>query len=309
MLNAMSFNSGFGVNAPRLTRFGSGSAILRSRNGEVLDEDMMKAAAPSIFAGEAHSSRSDKFTYIPTIDVLRGLIREGFQPVEVRQGGSRDDEKRGFTKHMIRLRHADGLDTKLMAVGDSVRELVLVNAHDGTSSYQLMDGLFRLVCTNGLITCSGGDMQRVPHKGDVIGNVIEGAFSVIEKGKNVVERVEEMRGIELNNGEASAFARAALELRYVAKDDNGELKSPPVEPSQVLRVRREADRSNDLWTTFNRVQEHLVQGGQHYTHRAASGRRSNRETRPVNSIDGNVTLNRALWTLAAEMQKLKSAAA
>jgi len=297
------FTSSF--NSTRVAKFGSGSTILRAARDSFLDEGQIANACPSIFASEAHGSRSEKYTYIPTIDVLRGLQREGFQPVEVRQGGSRDEEKRGFTKHLIRMRHTGSVG---LVGGDSVRELVLLNAHDGTSSYQLMSGLFRMICANGLITCEGGEMQRIAHKGDIINNVIEGAYTIIENGKDIGSRVDHMRGVTLNQGEGEAFAKAALALRYVAKDENGELKAPPVEPSQVLRVRREADRSNDLWTTFNRVQEHLVQGGQHYTHRAASGRRSNRETRPVNSIDGNVSLNRALWTLASEMQKLKAAA-
>ena len=297
------FTSNF--NSARVAKFGSGSTILRAARDTFLEEGQIASACPSIFASEAHGSRSEKYTYIPTIDVLRGLQREGFQPVEVRQGGSRDEEKRGFTKHLIRMRHTGSVG---LVGGDSVRELVLLNAHDGTSSYQLMSGLFRMICTNGLITCEGGEMQRIAHKGDIINNVIEGAFTITENGKDIGERVDYMRGVTLEQGEGEAFAKAALALRYTAKDaETGEVKAAPVEPSQILRVRREADAGSDLWRTFNRVQEHLVQGGQGYTHRAANGRRSRRETRPVNSIDGNVNLNKALWVLAQEMGKLKAA--
>jgi hypothetical protein len=45
-----------------------------------------------------------------------------------------------------------------------------------------------------------------------------------------------------------------------------------------------------------------MKGGQHG--RASSGRRIT--TRPVQSIDNNVKLNRALWILADEMAKLKA---
>jgi hypothetical protein len=45
-----------------------------------------------------------------------------------------------------------------------------------------------------------------------------------------------------------------------------------------------------------------MRGGQRG--RAASGKRVT--TRPVQSIDNNVKLNRALWILADEMAKLKS---
>lgn len=232
-------------------------------------------------------------------------MREGFQPVEVRQGGSRDEEKRGFTKHMIRMRHAGDSLQRMKLVGDSVREIVLLNSHDGTSSYQLMNGLYRLVCTNGLITCEGGKMQRVAHKGDIIGQVIEGAYTVLSQGDVTRERVKEMEALQLSRGEQEAFAAAALELRFNDKDEDGKRKAAPIEPSALLLTRRHEDAGADMWKTFNRVQENVIQGGAGYVHRAADGQRSRRHTRPVNSIDGNVTINRALWVLASKMQELK----
>lgn len=298
-MNISSFNS------TRVARFGHGAVILRARGNEALSMEQLQVAAPSVFAEAAHGSRSERCTYIPTSEVLAGLAREGFAPYEVRQSGSKDDEKRGFTKHVLRLRHAS--HTGLIA-GDSMRELILLNTHDGTSSYQLMSGLFRIVCCNGLITCEAGEMQRVAHKGDIISNVIEGAYKIISDNAAIGENVAEMQALTLNRGEQEAFAAAALELRFNAKDaETGEIKKAPVEPASILRLHREADRGADLWRTFNVVQENLINGGAGYVHRAANGRRSRRETRPVQSIDGNVSLNRALWTLAAKMQELKAA--
>ena len=90
--------------APTLaTRFARNTRVLRS---EVpLAEDQMRSAAPSIFAEGKHASRSERYTYIPTIDVLRGLRREGFEPFMVAQGASRVEGKAEFTKHMIRMRY------------------------------------------------------------------------------------------------------------------------------------------------------------------------------------------------------------
>ncbi len=300
-------NNTYSFTHTNTARFGSGAAIMRARHGEFLDANQVRSVAPSIFAEDKHASRSSRYTYIPTGAVLAGLEKEGFRVTEVRQGGSRDDEKRAFTKHMVRLRHAS--DAGQMVAGDSVRELILVNSHDGTSSYQLMSGLFRIVCSNGLITCENGQMQRVAHKGDIINNVIEGAYTLLEDSKLIGSRVGELQGLQLSAPESEAFAAAALALRFNDKDDNGEIKAAPVSPAQVLRPVREADVGSDMWRTFNRVQEHLINGGAGYVHRAANGRRSRRETRPVNSIDGNVSLNRALWVLASKMAEIKQAAA
>lgn len=282
------------ANTARIARFGSGASILRGR--EALTDDQIAQAAPSVFAADKHGSRSDRYTYIPTAEVLAGLRREGFHPYEVRQGGSRDDEKRGFTKHLVRLR-----SDRAPMVGDSHRELVLLNSHDGTSSYRLMSGLFRMVCSNGLVVADGQMSEiRVAHKGDIVGNVIEGAFTIINDGQRLDRQVADMRSIDLRPAEAEALAEAALIARY------GD-EPAPIEPRQVLAPRRSDDQGADLWRTFNRVQENLTRGGIGYVQRDENGRRkARRETRPVNGIDGNTSLNRALWTLAARLAEIRA---
>lgn len=284
-----SFTSG------RIARFGSGATILRSETA--IDDDTLRTVAPSIFAEGKHSSRSERYAYIPTSDVLAGLRKEGFAPFEVRQGGSRDDEKRGFTKHLLRLRHES-------AKGDveNLREIVLLNSHDGTSSYQLMSGIFRIICNNGLITAGEGQLLRIAHKGDVVNKVIEGAYTIIDNSQYVAAAIEDLRSVTLSVDEQKVFAEAALQLRY----DDG--KAPELTQAlEATRPRRTADVGNDLWKTFNRTQENLIRGGLGYVHTSERGERSYRHTRPVNSIDGNVTLNRALWTLAEGMKALKAA--
>jgi hypothetical protein len=279
----------------RIARFGRGGVILRSKS-EPLALEQIGKAAPSVMAGDKHGSRSDRYTYIPTIDVLRGLQREGFEPFEVRQGGSGDVEKRAFTKHMIRMRQRGSV-----MVGDSFREIILINSHDGTSSYQLMAGLFRLVCSNGLII-GEGDLRgvRIPHKGDIVSEVIEGAYTIVDETQQIDARVNDMRALALRPAEQEAFAEAAASLRW---DD-----AAPVQPRQLLAPRRADDQGADMWRTFNRVQENLERGGVSYVQRDQQGRRiARRETRPVQSIDGSVSLNRALWTLAQRMQEMKAA--
>ena len=109
------------------TRFANSTRVLRSQTP--LDEEEMRAAAPSIFAAGKHASRSERYTYIPTIEVLRGLKKEGFEPFMVAQGKSRIEGKTEFTKHMVRMRHAGQVSTRAEA-----NEIILINSHDGASS-------------------------------------------------------------------------------------------------------------------------------------------------------------------------------
>lgn len=280
------------------TRFaGRTTRVLRS--DEPLGEDQMRAAAPSIFAQGKHASRSARYTYIPTIEVLRGLRREGFEPFMVAQGSSRTEGKVEFTKHMIRMRHAAQVHGRAEA-----HEIILINSHDGASSYQMLAGMFRFVCCNGLVIGDVVDDIRVPHRGDIQGEVIEGAVRILDEFETVEEHAEAMRALDLTPREQLAFATSALALRFGdgAAGEGGLVRPAPVTAEQLVQARRQQDVGQSLWTTFQRVQENVIRGGQ--SGRNAQGRRM--QTRPVQSIDRGVSLNRALWTLAEEMRKLKA---
>ena len=137
---------------------------------------------------------------------------------------------------------------------------------------------------------------RVRHTGDIVDNVIEGAFRVLDGFDLVDGQREGMKSLTLDAGEQAAFARAALSLRY-----DTEVSPAPVTESQLLRPKRQSDVAADLWTTFNRVQENMIRGG--LRGRSSSGKAM--RTREVQGIDQNIKLNRALWVLAEEMRKIK----
>jgi len=264
-----------------------------------LSEDQMRQAAPSIFAAGKHASRSERYTYIPTIDVLRGLHREGFEPFMVAQGRSRIEGKSEYTKHMIRMRHRRDHSGQL-STRPEAHEIILINSHDGASSYQLVCGLFRHICCNGLVVGDVAHDIRIKHQGNVQGEVIEGAFRVLDDFKTVDESTEAMKAIELKPEEERAFARAALALRYGERTEGQ--PPAPISAEQLMQARRPEDHGHAVWECYQRIQEHLTRGG--LPGRTVQGRRM--RTREVAGIDRNVALNRALWVLAEEMRKLKA---
>ena len=271
------------------SRFAARSPVLRSEHP--LSDDQIRAVVPSIFAASPHESRSERYSYIPTAAVLTELRKEDFQPFMVCQTRVRHDDRRDYTKHMIRLRHASQID------GAEANEIILLNSHDGTSSYQMLAGMFRFVCKNGLVCGDTVADVRVPHKGDVAGHVIEGAYEVLRGFDRVQTSRDAMRAITLDAKEGNVFARAALALKYDDPD-----KPAPITESQLLAPRRFDDDRPDLWSVFNRTQENLVRGG--LPARTANGRRL--RTRPVCGMDQNLRLNRALWLLADGMRRLKA---
>ncbi|UDF34471.1 UNVERIFIED_ORG: DUF945 domain-containing protein [Shinella sp. XGS7] len=216
----------------------------------------------------------------------------------VAQGGSRVEGKTEFTKHMIRMCHA----RQLQQGRSEANEIILINSHDGASSYQMLAGVFRFVCCNGLVVGDVIEDIRIPHKGQIQHEVIEGAFRVLEDFKAVDAATQGMKGLMLQPEEQQAFARAALALRYGEQAAGSTTPAAPITAQQLMQPRRMEDQGDGLWLSFQRAQENLMRGGQ--PGRSAQGRRI--QTRAVGSIDRGVQLNRALWVLAEEMRKLKA---
>lgn len=263
------------------SRFGRTNQIRRDRP---LTRDELMQHVPSVFGEDKHDSRSEKYTYIPTITLLESLQREGFQPFFACQSRVRDPERREHTKHLLRLRRAGQIK------GQHVPEIIILNSHDGASSFQLLPGIFRSVCTNSLICGQSFGEIKVPHRGDIVGKVIEGAYEVLGIFDRVEEKREAMQSLLLPPPAQQAFAKAALNYRF------GE-EHLPVTTTQILTPRRYEDRSDDLWTTYQRIQESLIKGG--LPGRTTQGKRTH--TRAINGIDGDVKLNRALWVMAESL--------
>lgn len=162
------------------SRFGRINQIRRDRP---LTHEELMSHVPSVFGSDKHESRSDRYTYIPTITILESLQCEGFEPFFACQTKVRDQSKREHTKHMLRLRRTGQIH------GQQVPEIIILNSHSGESSFQLLPGIFRSVCTNSLVCGQSFGEIRVPHRGDVVNKVIEGAYDVL----SVFDRMEEKR--------------------------------------------------------------------------------------------------------------------
>jgi hypothetical protein len=273
----------------------------RFDTGRALTEDEMHRMAPSIFATSAHESRSERFRPIPTIEIVRGLAKEGFSVVGARQSVTRIPDKAPFTKHLLRIRKLDSTHK----VGDTVMEMLLKNANDGTAAYDLMAGLFRICCLNSLVAQKDTiDTLKVRHSGDVMGKVIEGTYRVMTAAESVMAAPQDWGQMNLAYDEQKAFAEAAHVLRFGEPEDD---RPSTVRPTELLSRRRSEDLRNDLWTTFNVVQENALKGGlRGVSVNAETGVRRRQTTRAVTGIDQDVRLNKALWLLGERMAELKS---
>ncbi|HEV2327626.1 MAG TPA: DUF932 domain-containing protein [Verrucomicrobiae bacterium] len=264
-----------------------------STNLRPLDDAALHAAAPSVFASAAWNGVSDKYSFLPTSEVVARMRENQWLPVWAKEQTVRLDSRRGFQKHIIRFQRADQIGIQ----SEYRPEICLVNSHDRSSAYQIHAGIFRLICGNGLIIADTTfEHVSVRHVGFHPDKVIEASFRVLENVPRLADSVEGFRARRLTPIEQKAFAESAILLKY---DD---LQKAPIRAEKVLESRRHDDNGDDLWKTYNRVQENLIRGGLKDWGRRKENGSSHPRTRPVKGIDENVKLNKALWHLAEALK-------
>jgi len=244
-------------------------------------EDLM-AMAPAIFATKPDENVSGRYSFLPTTEPLRILEDLGWRAWSAQQVKTRKSDPH-TAKHLIRLRHED-MNFSNFGVGDSFPEMLLINAHNGLSSYQLRGGIFRLICSNGMVV-SEADFGTIHlrHIGFDPQEVMEASKQVILNSTKISDKIGSWRGQEMNERQMSDFFTDATRLRFdEPKEDLVTAISTP---------RREHDKKNDLWTVFNVAQENVLRGG-------FLNQSTRRRVRPISNITKDIKLNTSLWDLA-----------
>ncbi len=221
--------------------------LSKARGAVAISDEELRCLAPSIFASQPIEGVSDRYSFLPTSSILKGMRENGWVPVRADQQSVRTEARRGFQKHLIRFARIEHLDTWQK---NQVRpEVVLLNSHDKSSAYQLHCGLFRLVCSNGMVV-SHATFQRISikHSGFNPDSVIEASFKVLGAVPAIMNKVQLFQDRILTDAERLALATGAATYRWE------DLNKAPVNASMLLNPRRYGDDAKDLWTTLNCVQ-------------------------------------------------------
>lgn len=244
---------------------------------------------PSIFAEKASPKVSERYYFLSTRNIVEDLLKRDWIVTQAAQRSTRQSGRDPrFTRHMVRVRPAE-LTAKARKVGEVVPEVQIINAHDGQAKWRMYGGLFRLVCTNGLVVSMGTSdsliLRHVASSAELLGRIDEALEAAI--GSYAI--VRQMMKAILTQTQARAFALRAAELAYENK--------PDWDTSHLLEARREEDNGLSVWRVFNRVQENVIRGGQIITHRGT--------TRPVHlrgitHLGRSTDLNLGLWNLAVK---------
>jgi len=242
--------------------------------------EQIKSLAPSVFSTSPSPKMSNKYSFLPTFELLENFEREGWNVSSVRQVG-----KGEFAKHELRLRNGE-----LPQVGDSIAEAIISNSHNGLSTLKISTGLFRLVCSNGLtVPTSVADNISIRHTKMDLGEVRRVTDQFAERLPIIERSVSKMENTFLTDEKVMDFANKASLLRWMDS-------SKPVNfnMERLLVPERVADMGNSVWKTFNVLQEKFVRGGTNY--RTPRGRSmSMKELKDFQVIN---RINTGLWELA-----------
>ena len=244
--------------------------------------------APSALASAPSGAVSKQYAFIPTTTVVDDLRDNGWYPVSAQEAKVRKTGKQGFQKHLITFRNESALNQGLKEIGDTIPEILLTNSHDARNSFQLFAGLFRMVCANGMVVAdeSFGKMS-ITHRGYNVQTLQDTLGTYLENLPRTIESVNRFKEINLVQEQQVDFAKQAYELAYSRRKSS-------FDPVELLRVQRDADRGDDLWRVFNRIQENVVKAG--IEGKTEKGRRT--RTRAITSIDNNITINKQLFDIA-----------
>lgn len=231
-------------------------------------------------------STSSKYSLVSTRRVTNILEDHGWYPVRVEESRVRSKAARGFLCHVIRLRHEGDLARPIHLEGECP-EIILLNNHSGSASFRVMTGFYRHACANGLVHGDSCAEYRIRHVGYTDKAVTSAVADIMAYRPELIEKVANFKRWQLSEVEQFEFAQTAVAFRFDAA-------KVFVSPKDLLRIRRRQDRPSDLWTIFNRVQEHLLEGEVSQENRETG---ELRRAARIRSIDKRIKVNRALWNL------------
>ncbi len=265
--------------------------MMRSAAVELSREEL-SARVPSAFAEKAHEDTTSRYSFFPTATVIEALRDSGWAPVSVQEQTAREEGRKGFQKHLVRFHRRSEINTT--PLGDSRIELVMMNSHDGGCAFRLYAGVFRQVCSNGLVVSDATyGAVSIRHTHRTIEEVITTSQKIAGDSGRIGDSIESFRQRTLTDEEKLNFASRALTLRYDSVEES------PVYPAKLLEPVRLADQGNSLWQTFNVVQERMMRGSRPDRLKALrEGRRLGR-VRKITGLDSQLAMNRDLWELAA----------
>ena len=267
-------------------------------------DDLRKACPAAFKTTPTNPGVSERYVHANTATVIEDLAKLGWYPVQAKQCRPKKGSKGIRSFHMIALQNPDvkickpvtDITGETTEIVDSYPRIILTNSHDGFNSFKFMVGLFRLVCSNGLILCSDEmvnmSIRHINYSFEALRTVVS---SAIEQIPYIVNTMNTMKNTKLSEAEKKELATAVVKIRKDVEDDE-KFSIDEATVMDILMPVREEDKGDDLWTVFNVCQEKMIKGG----FQSTSKNDKVRKQRKITSIKKDVEYNQRLWEIATK---------
>ncbi len=237
---------------------------------------------PVLALNATHESNqvSDKYNFFSSADIVNFFNNKNWSMTDYKQVVPRVKSAE-HAKHMITFEHEDYLGL------NNIPRILLTNSHDGSCSFTLHTGIFRVVCANGLIVGSKFEQVRIRHIHTTEDEVYKSIDELVDQFNPVLNRIDEFSATTLNEDQKFDLAHRIAKDRFTKFND--------LDVHKLLIPTRREDDGEDIWTVGNVVQEKCMKGGMKI---------NKRKVRPIKGIDRTIGFNTAVWDVMEEMAEL-----
>lgn len=264
------------------------------------NDDIRRVCPMALHTTPTNPDVSDKYVHANTMTVVEDLAKLGWFPVQAKQCRNKKNSSGIRSFHMIAFQNPDVKITKTLDNGEKIVDtyprIILTNSHDGFNSFKFMVGLFRLICSNGLVVCNNQmvdmSIRHINYDFEELRKIVA---SAIKQVPDIVNTMNDMRNVMLTDEQKTALATEVVKIRKGVEDDENYIVDAEVVEDILTPVRNE-DNGNDLWTIFNICQEKMIKGG--FGFRSATNKL--RKQRGITSIKKDMDFNQRLWQTASQ---------
>lgn len=267
-----------------------------------LSKEQLQKRCPFAFATEPTNPRlSNNYVFANTATVINDMEKLGWKVVDARQCRAHKNSKGIRSYHIVAFQNED---IKIYRKDGSVEgypRLILQTSHDGTRSFKFMFGLYRLICSNGLIVSTAEFMsvsiRHIHYSFEEMRKIVAQAIDSIPAQ---IEIINSMIKTDLTERDKYDFAKKIIALRR-RKEDDKNFKVSDSTIDDILNPVRDEDKGNSLWNVFNTLQEKVIKGNFSF---AADENQKAKKQRAIKSPARDIELNKAMFEVASSYMKV-----
>lgn len=259
----------------------------------------VRAKCPYAFAAApTNPGVSGKYTYANTETVINDMARLGWYPVEAKQCRQRKGSSGIRSFHMVAMESDDPRTRITDSHGNPEAKvrIIIQNSHDGFNSFRFMMGVYRFICSNGMVVADAQfadfSIRHINYSFEELRGIVA---EVMNQVPATIDKMNMMNATVLTDEQKREMAVETYKIRKgFGAEDKVNVDDRTLE--DLLTPMRTEDKGNSLWNVFNVLQEKMIKG----SFMAPGKNGKSRKQRPITSIKKDLDYNQRLWTVAEQ---------